>query len=429
MTAADTSSLPLRSARAISAADVTAFRSDEPDLAAVGREAADMRRLFVGLVCVLLGVGVQMVHSASLTSRPGESETIFLSRHLTFLAVSVVCGFIASFVPSRVLKMHATTFGIVLVLLLVAVLIPGVGTRVNGAQRWLRLGGLSLQPSELGRIVMPLLAAKMLTDLRNGPGFGLRTIPRLLLPPLVVLPLVAVEPDLGATVFLAMGFGVALFVGGWPMRYFVGSGLLVLPLAVSMFALKSYQMKRITGFVAAWQDLSLAPWQVRQSLMSLGSGGLHGHGIGGGWQKLSYLPEANTDFVFAVIGEELGLAGTLTIVVIWMGVFLTGRAVLQPLRRDSFEWIFGTTLVVQIVFQALANVAVVTAMVPPKGVPHPFISYGGSNLLVNVVAVGLIVAVSRTAEDSHRTLLNTEDPRKEDIPEAVSVTTSQPAGD
>ncbi|MEZ6130823.1 MAG: putative peptidoglycan glycosyltransferase FtsW [Planctomycetaceae bacterium] len=356
-----------------------------------------MRRLFVGLVCVLLGVGVQMVHSASLTSMPGRAENVFLSRHLTFLSLAVVCGFLASFLSVNWLKANATKLCVVLIILLVAVLIPGVGTRVNGAQRWLRMGGMSLQPSELGRLILPMVAARILTETRHGPGFTLKTIPQQVLPLIVVLPLVAAEPDLGATVFLAMGFVTALFIGGWPMRYFVGCGLLALPAAVSLLALKSYQMKRITGFMAAWQDLSKAPWQIKQSLMSLGSGGLQGTGIGGGWQKLSYLPEANTDFVFAVIGEELGLAGTLGVIVIWMGVFLTGRAVLRPLRRDSFEWIFGSTLVIQIVFQALANVAVVTAMVPPKGVPHPFISYGGTNLLVNVVAVGLVVGVSRQA--------------------------------
>lgn len=354
-----------------------------------------MRRLFIGLVCVLLGVGVQMVHSASLTSMPGQSDTVFLGRHLTFLAIAVVCGLIASWIPPSFLKANAGNFCIILTILLAVVLIPGIGTRVKGAQRWLRFGTMSLQPSELGRIVLPMLAAKILTDLRSGPGFSWKTIPQTILPLVVILPLVASEPDLGATVFLAAGFVIALFIGGWPMRYFSGIAVLMIPAAVSMFALKSYQMKRITGFVAAWQDLSQAPWQIRQSLMSLGSGGLEGTGIGGGWQKLSYLPEANTDFVFAVIGEELGLAGTLGVIVIWIGVYLTGRAVLRPLKRDSFEWIFGSTLVIQVVLQALANVAVVTAMVPPKGVPHPFISYGGTNLLVNVVAVGLIVGVSR----------------------------------
>jgi len=370
------------------------------NLSAKLRDQDDMRRLFVGLVCVLLGVGVQMVHSASLTSTPGQSETVYLNRHLLFLGIAVSCGYFASCLPAAFLKKNAMTFYVLLLVLLVAVLTPGVGTRVNGAQRWLRVGGMSLQPSELGRIILPIVAAKILTDLRAAGGFGLKTVPRTLLPLVLVLPLVAVEPDLGATVFLAAGFVISLFIGGWPLRYFIGSAVLALPAAVSLLALKSYQMKRITGFVAAWKDLSQAPWQIRQSLMSLGSGGLEGTGIGGGWQKLSYLPEANTDFVFAVIGEELGLAGTFTVIVIWVGVLLTGRAVLRPLRRDSFEWILGTTLVIQIVMQALANVAVVTAMVPPKGVPHPFVSYGGTNLLVNVVAIGLVVGLSRSANQA-----------------------------
>ena len=343
-----------------------------------------------------------MVHSASLTLLPGQSETVFLGRHLLFLAISVVCGFAASFVSPQFLKANASNFCFLLVLLLIAVLIPGVGTRVNGAQRWLRLGGISLQPSELGRLLMPIMAAKTLTEIRDSTGFSIKTIPRTFLPLAFVLPLVAVEPDLGATVFLTTGFATALFIGGWPLRYFIGSALLVLPAAVSLLALKSYQMKRITGFMDAWQDLSRAPWQIRQSLLSLGSGGLEGTGVGGGWQKLSYLPEANTDFVFAVIGEELGLAGTLGVIFIWIGVYLTGRAVMRPLQRGSFEWILGSTLVIQIVLQALANVAVVTAMVPPKGVPHPFISYGGTNLLVNTVAVGLIVGLSRSAASNSK---------------------------
>jgi len=349
-----------------------------------------------------------MVHSASLTLLPGQSETVFLGRHLVFLVISVFCGFIASYIPVRILKANAGNFCVLLIVLLAAVLIPGIGTRVNGAQRWLRVGGLSLQPSELGRLVLPIVAAKMLTDIRDSAGFSLKTIPKTFLPLLVTLPLVAAEPDLGATVFLAAGYVTALFIGGWPLRYFVGTVLLAAPAAMSLFALKSYQLKRISGFMDAWQDLSKAPWQIRQSLLSLGSGGLEGTGVGGGWQKLSYLPEANTDFVFAVIGEELGLAGTLGVIVIWIGVFLTGRAVMRPLPRGSFEWILGSTLVIQIVLQALANVAVVTAMVPPKGVPHPFISYGGTNLLVNTVAVGIIVGLSRSGTAAQQTALSNE---------------------
>lgn len=363
-----------------------------------------MRRLFVGLICVLIGVGIQMVHSASLSSMPGLKERVFLGRHLVFLTISVICGFVASCLSPDFLKQNAFRFLAALIVLLGLVLIPGIGARVNGAQRWLRFGGMSLQPSELGRIVMPLVAARLLVDLRKTSGSAVTHVFRSLLPLFLVLPLVAVEPDLGATVFLALGFIIALFIGGWPIRYFAACAILAIPAAVSLFALKSYQMRRITGFMAAWQDLSQAPWQIRQSLMSLGSGGLEGTGVGGGWQKLSYLPEANTDFVFAVIGEELGLAGTLAVIIVWIGVFLTGRAVLRRLRRDSFEWILGSTLVIQLVLQALANVAVVTAMVPPKGVPHPFISYGGTNLLVSMIAVGLIVGLSRSSGSQKRTL-------------------------
>ena len=361
------------------------------------REQRDLRRLFVGLICVLIGVGIQMVHSASLTSMPSRADSVFVSKHLMHLALAVCCGFIASQVRPETLQRFSRPAFWTLIALLVLVLVPGIGTRVKGSQRWLRFGGMSLQPSELGRLILPIVAVHLLTVYRP-VGYALKTVPLTLLPLVVVLPLVAKEPDLGATVFLALGYLIALFVGGWPLRYFFACAALAAPAVGSMLILRPYQMQRITGFVAAWRDLSQAPWQIRQSLMSMGAGGLKGTGVGSGWQKLSYLPEANTDFVFAVIGEELGLAGTLTLIILWVGVLITGRAALQHVRRDSFAWILGTTLLLQLVLQALANVAVVTAMVPPKGVPHPLISYGGTNLLVNVVAVGLIVAMARSQE-------------------------------
>lgn len=336
-----------------------------------------------------------MVQSASLTSRPSEQDTVFLGKHLIYLLISLISAVVASRLNPDWLQRSAKNLFFALTALLVALLIPGIGSRINGAQRWLRFGGFSLQPSELGRIIFPLMAATVVTAHRSTGGFSLNRLLQAL-SPLLVLPLVAIEPDLGATVFLGTGYILALFLGGWPIRYFLGCGLILLPAAASLLILKPYQMERIRGFLAAWQDLTQAPWQVRQSLLSLGSGGLKGTGIGGGWQKLSYLPEANTDFVFAVIGEELGLLGTLTVCFVWIAVFLIGRSTLRHLPRTSFEWIFGTTLLLQLVLQAMANIAVVTALVPPKGVPHPFISYGGTNLLVSLTAIGLIVGMSRS---------------------------------
>ena len=375
----------------------------EPDtlperLRAALNDRTRMQHLLVCLVGVLICVGVQMVQSASLTSRPSEQDSVFLCRHLAYLALSMVCAWVASNISAEWLQRYAVRMYAVLLFLLVILLVPGIGSRVNGAQRWLRFSGFSLQPSELGRIVMPILAASMLIKLRNTSGFGLKTVPRVLFPILIVAPVVAIEPDLGATVFLLIGYSLTLFLGGWPLRYFVTCACCAIPAAASLLILRPYQVERISGFMDAWENLSQAPWQIRQSLMSIGSGGLKGTGIGSGWQKLSYLPEANTDFVFAVIGEELGLLGTLALCFVWISVFLTGCAALRHLPRTSFEWILGTTLLVQLLFQAMANIAVVTALVPPKGVPHPFISYGGTNLLVSLIAVGLIVGMSRTSK-------------------------------
>jgi cell division protein FtsW len=378
------------------------FKSESDSLATRLRLAMEVRsstrHLLVCLVGVLICVGVQMVQSASLTSRPSEQDSVFLGRHLAYLALSLVCAWGASNVSSDWLQRNAVRLYAVLLFLLIVLLVPGIGSRVNGAQRWLRFAGLSLQPSELGRIVMPIMAASLLIRLRNTSGFGFKSVPGTLLPILIVAPLVAIEPDLGATVFLMTGYALALFLGGWPLRYFVICACCVIPAAASLLILRPYQAQRISGFMDAWKDLSQAPWQIRQSLMSIGSGGLEGTGIGSGWQKLSYLPEANTDFVFAVIGEELGLIGTFAVCAVWMAVFFTGRSVLKHLPKTSFEWILGTTLLVQLLFQAMANIAVVTALVPPKGVPHPFISYGGTNLLVSLIAVGLIVGMSRKSE-------------------------------
>lgn len=375
----------------------TARFSLNEKLLVAAAERDNLRRLLMALIAVLLCVGIQMVQSASLTSRPSELDSMFLGKHLTFLLFALLCAYFASRVNADWLQQRAGFFFWSLVVLLSIVLIPGIGSRINGAQRWLRISGLSLQPSELGRIVLPLMAASLLTGLRATSGFSIRSLPQILLPLVITLPLVAAEPDLGATLFLGAGFVLTLFLGGWPLRYFAATGILILPAAACLLILKPYQLQRIAGFAAAWKDLSQAPWQIRQSLMSLGSGGLHGTGIGGGWQKLSYLPEANTDFVFAVIGEELGLIGTVTVCFIWMAVFLTGRAAMIHLPRTSFHWVFGTSLLLQLVLQAMANIAVVTALVPPKGVPHPFISYGGTNLLVSLTSVGLIIGMSRSS--------------------------------
>ena len=336
-----------------------------------------------------------MVHSASITSRPTEFEQVYLSRHAIHLAVGVLLGGLCSVVPSRFWRMAAPWLFVGTLAVLVIVLVPGIGTKVKGSQRWLRFGPLQMQPSELAKLTLPLLLGAMVVRRRADLRRWLAgTIP-FVLPIAVTLPLVLKQPDLGTAVFLALSSGLLLFLAGWPIRNFA---LGLVPAAGVALTLKAYQWQRISDFVAAWSDIDRASYHVKQSLLSLGSGGLMGVGIGKGWQKLSFLPEANTDFVFAVVGEELGLVGSLGLVLLWAGFFITGLDLFRHHDRRSFEFLVGVTLLSQMVLQAAINVAVVTSMLPTKGISHPLLSYGGSNLVINLVAIGIIVSLSKSVD-------------------------------
>jgi cell division protein FtsW len=356
------------------------------------------RGLFLSLAAVLLGCGLLTVHSASVTSWPTETEQVYLSRHALFALLGVAAGAACAAVPSRVWFRLSPWLFAGTVLLLVAVLVPGLGTMVNGARRWLRWGGVSLQPSELAKIALPLLLSRLAVaragQLRHWLG---GTLP-FAVPAALVVGLVLVEPDLGTAAFLAVGAGLCLFLAGWPLRNFLVAGVVAVAAVFVGVGLKPYQLERVTGFVAAWTDWDAAPYQVRQSLMTLGAGGVSGVGIGKGWQKLSFLPEANTDFVFAVVGEELGLVGTLALVAVWGGLYFAGLRLLARRSPRSFGFVAGTTLLTQLTMQAALNVAVVTAMVPPKGIAHPLLSYGGSNLVTSLVALGLVLSLSQADE-------------------------------
>lgn len=355
------------------------------------------RDALIVAVLMLLCIGMMMVLSASLTSRPSQKEQVYLTRHLVFLAVGLTAGGIAAALPARFwLRAAPWAFAATLVLLML-VLIPGVGTEVNGARRWLRFGPASFQPSELAKVTLPLYLSWIIERRRDTFGrIAVATPP--LIPIALTVFLVFQEPDLGTSVFLCLTSLICLFVAGWPLWQFLLAGGLVLPLAAGVVALRPYQWARIEGFLAGWRNFDQAPYQVQQSLATLGVGGLTGTGLGRGWQKLSFLPEANTDFVFAVIGEELGLVGTLGVVALWIAMFLLGMRLLTQLPRRSFAFTAGVTLLTQLVLQAAINASVVTALLPPKGIPHPLISYGGSSLLVSLLAVGIIFSLSRELE-------------------------------
>ena len=357
------------------------------------------RHLFVSFAALLLGFGLLMVHSASVTSWPTEFEQVYLSRHLMFLGIGLLSARFAATRKPEFWQRFAPWLFVISIVLLVLVLIPGIGVRVKGAQRWIRVPGMSAQPSELAKIAVPLMMCWLVDRNRNRLNEWIAGIVPFLLTILVSVPLVLIEPDLGTSLFLLLGAALVLFIGGWPLRNFLLGLVACLPIAFGALVMKPYQQRRITGFLESWSNFEDAPYQLKQSLVTLGTGGLHGVGLGRGWQKLSFLPEANTDFVFAVIGEELGLIGTISLVALWCGLYLAGLRMLGQLDRQRFAFLASFTLLTQLTAQALLNVAVVTAMVPPKGISHPLISAGGSNLVASLLAIGIVISLSREAPE------------------------------
>ena len=346
---------------------------------------------------MLLAVGVLMVDSSSMSSRAFEADPIQLSKHLVFLTLAIVAGTVAAILPKSAWKNIAPVIYLISILLLVAVLVPGVGHRVNGSQRWIRFAGWTMQPSEIAKLSVPMAVCMIrFRGVTNLPASHGRIDTTLTLC-LVAIPvgLIFIAPDLGTALFVSMGAAIALFLSGWPLRRFVFIAILMIPAGIGFLVLKPYQLSRIEGFIQTWQDPESAPYQVKQSLTTLGVGGLNGTGLGRGKQKLSFLPEADTDFVFSVIGEELGFVGTIGIVTLWIGLYLTGSRLISRTDSGTFESVLATTLLLQLVLQAAINVGVVTAMLPPKGISHPFISYGGSNLVTSVFALGMILSLTR----------------------------------
>lgn len=351
------------------------------------------------LIMTLVGIGTVFVYSASMRSRPSDLDSIFLGKHLLFLSIGIAVGVIASSLSGKAWQRLAPWVFIASIVLLVAVLIPGVGKRVNGAQRWMQMPGFSFQPSEIAKFSIPLFLCWWLqvnkNDLRRWRTGFLPVV--LSIGPVILL--VAVEPDLGTSIFLTLTAGCALAEYGWPFRYFAAGIAIVVPFAITGMIFKPYQMQRITGLIDAHQDLSQAPYQVKQSLVTIGSGGWFGSGLGRGIQKLSFLPESNNDFVFAVIGEELGLIGTLGVLVTWIVVYATALKILHRVRQQRFQYALGFTLISMIFLQAMLNMAVVVAVIPPKGIAHPLLSYGGSNLVMTFISLGTFIGLTRVGSE------------------------------
>ncbi len=369
--------------------------------AAASVSAAPVRfdALLLCAVLSLVSLGLVMVYSASAVmaeDKLGDSF-YFLNRQLMAVGMGVVAMAVGMKVGWRRLARLAYPLLLVTLVLLVLVLIPGIGTTVGGARRWIRLPGFGLQPAEVAKFAWVVYLSYSLAKKREKvASFSVGFLPHLLLCGLLV-GLCMLQPDFGSSVLLVFLLFALLFAAGTKLSYLVGSVLLALPLAYAAIATSPYRMKRVLAFLDPWAHRHDIGYQVAESLMSIGSGGLTGLGLGDGRQKLFFLPEAHTDFIFAIIGEELGLIGVgvlvaLYAVIIWRGV----RASLAA--PEVFGTYLGLGITSIIAFQATVNMCVAMGLLPTKGLTLPFVSYGGSSLVVLMGAAGVLLSLSASAQ-------------------------------
>lgn len=350
----------------------------------------------MGSTLILVAIGVVMIFSASAiyANEQMKDSAYFLKRHLVYLAIGGALASLASAINYHLLRKHAKKILGVVIVMLVLVLIPHVGHASGGARRWFKILGFSFQPSEFLKLALLFYFADFLDRRRE----YLSDLKRCVIPALFVVGLCAglvfLQPDLGTAVTVAFVAFLLFFVAGFKPAHLLTVVLLALPaLGYAMLA-KPYRRKRILAFFNPWEDPRGVGFQIIQSFLAFGSGGIFGVGLGQSQQKLFYLPESHTDFIFSIIGEELGFLGAGAIVILFI-VFVFAGMVIVMRAPSFFSQLFALGLVGLIGLEAAINIGVSVGALPTKGLSLPFISYGGSALLVNLIAVGFLINISK----------------------------------
>ncbi len=353
--------------------------------------------LFLAMTC-LIAIGLLMIFSSSYIwadYKFGDSLK-YVKQQAIFIGLGFVLLYIIIKLDSRFFYKNSKIFLIAAFILLILVLIPGIGVVRNGSRSWFGIGSFGIQPSEAMKIAIIIFAAKYLSKNQNVSKYFKKTLPVLGVMGLSFL-LIMLQPDFGTGVILVMSVVAVLFVAGVNMKYFYMFGLVGIIGAVILILIAPYRLDRITSFLNPWADPLGTGFQIIQSLYAIGPGGLLGFGFLGSRQKHFYLPEPQTDFIFSIICEEFGVFGA--IVVITLFILLIVMIIKLALEQDDLfkkYVIFG--LGFQIIFQTILNLSVVIGLIPVTGVTLPFISYGGSSLLVTMVSMGIILNLSKNKD-------------------------------
>ena len=347
---------------------------------------------------VLVSTGVVMIYSASaiVAADRFRDPYYFLKRQVFWAALGCGALWIALRNDYRRLEKIVLPLLGLSALLLVLVLIPGLGVSINGSRRWLRLGALSFQPAELAKLALVVYLAAFLARKRD----ELDDFWHGVVPPLAVggtlAALVLLQPDLGNAITLLVLTVGLLFLAGARTSWLAMLAVPALPLAALAVWIAPYRMRRVFAFLDPWQDPRGSGFQIIQSWLAFGSGGALGRGIGESRQKLFYLPEAHTDFIFAIVGEELGFIGASAVVLLFVALIWRGLRI--GLRAaDPFGAYLALGITVLVATQTLVNLGVVTGLLPTKGLPLPYLSFGGSALLVTMLGTGVLLNISQDA--------------------------------
>jgi len=350
---------------------------------------------------VLTAAGLVMVYSASLfvATSHAQVDWFFFGRQSRFLIVALLALLVGMWVDVRHYRHWGTPFLIGVSLLMVLQLTTPIGYAAGGTRRWVRFGLFNLQTSDVARCLVVIFLAKVLTDrpeiVRRFPPDG-RLIKVLAL---VAVPLVltCLQPDLSGALMMALIAGLLFFIGGLRLRYLAGFGLAAVP-TVALLAFRTpYQRERVLGFIGRLSDGTGDNYQSLQSLIGFGRGGILGVGLGQGKQKMLFLPEPHTDFIFSIIGEELGLIGAIGVLLAFLVLFVRAFRICLK-QTDRFNFLLGCGLIGSILLFSLVNMGVAVGVLPVTGLPLPFISSGGTSLVVSLWSVGVLWNLSRRIE-------------------------------
>lgn len=354
--------------------------------------------LFLSVLLISI-FGIVMIYSASYIWAEYKYNDAFkfVKNQGLFLMIGIILMILISKVNYNIYKDKAKVILIVCIVLLVLVLIPGIGTIRNGSRSWFGIGSFGIQPSEFTKLGLIIFVSKYLAS----DDKRVKDIKHGVLPIILVLGfifgLIMLQPDFGTGSIIVVTIIVLLFVGGVDFKFFLKIGVVGVIGVVILIAIAPYRLARILSFLDPWSDPLGSGFQIIQSLYAIGPGGLFGYGLGNSRQKHFFLPEPQTDFIFSIISEELGFFGCLLVVIMFFIICYQGFKISRK-SNDKFAKFLSFGIIFQISFQACMNLMVVTGVIPVTGVTLPFLSYGGSSLLITLVSIGIVLNISRFNE-------------------------------